>query len=283
MHRTNSNYFKTHDRYLYQGQEMDDEVKGDGNSVNFSFRMHDPRLGRFFVVDPLASKYPYNSQYAFSENRVLDGIELEGLEWESVGLFIYNQFIKPINDFDKYMKSIPDWDLTGNCYDKNPHREYKPDWAGTHNLSGDTKSQGASIQTNNAIFDNTSIPGQGLNGAIEQAQREQTPRYKEPDERDGNHKSAINGDVEKIEALTIQNNKPEPFIFTPPKVTNAYYLGAVSTIEIGTKTYKSKVFVHTGNKPPITLWYVKENNDEFSPVDPNTFEGEAKELLPTFK
>lgn len=32
-------------------------------------------------MDPLASKYPYNSPYAFSENRVIDGIELEGLEW----------------------------------------------------------------------------------------------------------------------------------------------------------------------------------------------------------
>jgi hypothetical protein len=34
----------------------------------------------FFAVDPLASKYPHNSVYAFSENRVIDGIELEGLE-----------------------------------------------------------------------------------------------------------------------------------------------------------------------------------------------------------
>ncbi len=42
--------------------------------------MHDPRIGRFFAVDPLAPKYPHNSPYAFSENRVLDGIELEGLE-----------------------------------------------------------------------------------------------------------------------------------------------------------------------------------------------------------
>ncbi len=71
----------THDRYFYQGQEMDNEVKGEGNSVNFSFRMHDPRLGRFFAIDPLTKKYPHNSPYAFSENRVLDGIELEGAEF----------------------------------------------------------------------------------------------------------------------------------------------------------------------------------------------------------
>jgi len=70
-------------RYGFQGQEKDDEIKGDkGNSLNYTFRMHDPRVGRFFAVDPLASKYPHNSTYAFSENRVIDGVELEGLEFD---------------------------------------------------------------------------------------------------------------------------------------------------------------------------------------------------------
>ncbi len=67
-------------RYGYQGQERDDEIKGNGNSINYKYRMHDPRVGRFFAVDPLTAKYPYNSPYAFSENRVIDGVELEGLE-----------------------------------------------------------------------------------------------------------------------------------------------------------------------------------------------------------
>ena len=42
--------------------------------------MHDPRVGRFFARDPLSSKFPWNSPYAFSENRVIDSFELEGLE-----------------------------------------------------------------------------------------------------------------------------------------------------------------------------------------------------------
>ncbi len=67
-------------RFGYQGQEKDNEIKGEGNSLNYKYRMHDPRLGRFFAVDPLAAKYPYNSPYAFSENRVIDAVELEGLE-----------------------------------------------------------------------------------------------------------------------------------------------------------------------------------------------------------
>ncbi len=48
--------------------------------MNYKYRMHDSRVGRFFAVDPLSPEYPWNSPYAFSENRVVDGIELEGLE-----------------------------------------------------------------------------------------------------------------------------------------------------------------------------------------------------------
>lgn len=56
-------------RYGFQSQEMDDEIKGEGNSINYKFRMHDPRVGRFFAVDPLAASYPWNSTYSFSDNR----------------------------------------------------------------------------------------------------------------------------------------------------------------------------------------------------------------------
>ncbi|MFZ5551749.1 MAG: hypothetical protein ACOZCO_01435 [Bacteroidota bacterium] len=83
-------------RYSFQSQERDDELKGNGNSINYTFRMHDPRLGRFFTVDPMYMKYPYNSTYAFSENRVIDGVELEGLEVatienKTIGMYAFVQ------------------------------------------------------------------------------------------------------------------------------------------------------------------------------------------------
>lgn len=67
-------------RYNFQGQETDDEVKGKGNSVNYKYRMHDPRLGRFFAVDPLSPKYPQWTPYQFGGNQVIASAELEGLE-----------------------------------------------------------------------------------------------------------------------------------------------------------------------------------------------------------
>ncbi|RED45628.1 RHS repeat-associated protein [Seonamhaeicola aphaedonensis] len=89
-------------RYGFQGQEKDDEVKGEGNSLNYKYRMHDPRVGRFFAVDPLASIYPWNSPYSFSENRVIDGTELEGLEFSiskaTDGTIFVNAHINIVND-----------------------------------------------------------------------------------------------------------------------------------------------------------------------------------------
>ena len=67
-------------RYGFQNQETDEEM-WDG-AINYKYRVEDPRLGRFFSVDPLFSKYPYYSVYQFSGNRLIDCSELEGLEPE---------------------------------------------------------------------------------------------------------------------------------------------------------------------------------------------------------
>ncbi|GIW60936.1 MAG: hypothetical protein KatS3mg087_2002 [Patescibacteria group bacterium] len=70
----------TNYRFGFQGQEGDDEIFGKNNLWAYKFRLHDARLGRFFSVDPLADKYPFYSVYQFSGNRLIDKVELEGLE-----------------------------------------------------------------------------------------------------------------------------------------------------------------------------------------------------------
>ena len=97
-------------RYGFQGQEMDNEVKGDGNSVNYKYRMHDPRVGRFFAVDPLAYKYPWNSSYAFSENRLIDGVELEGLEFEDVDPEEFEEIYKKAKPYIELSKDYMEWE-----------------------------------------------------------------------------------------------------------------------------------------------------------------------------
>lgn len=62
----------------FQEQELQEEF--GLNWYHFKWRMHNPQIGRFMAVDPLSEKYVYNSTYAFSENKVVAHIELEGLE-----------------------------------------------------------------------------------------------------------------------------------------------------------------------------------------------------------
>jgi RHS repeat-associated protein len=123
-------------RYGFQGQEKDDEIKGEGNSLNYTFRMHDPRIGRFFTTDPLAPKYPHNSPYAFSENRVIDGGELEGLEWvPRIGFMFENsssiprttiapELIKTGVEGPKWSSSLSKWENLSNIFrhGNNMHR-----------------------------------------------------------------------------------------------------------------------------------------------------------------
>jgi RHS repeat-associated protein len=65
-------------RWKFQGQEHVDDL--DLNWDSFKWRNHQPDIGRFFNIDPLAEKYYYNSTYSFAENKLGLGVELEGLE-----------------------------------------------------------------------------------------------------------------------------------------------------------------------------------------------------------
>ena len=65
-------------KYYYQEQERQDELGLNWDS--FKYRNYDYAIGRFMSVDPLAEKYAYNGVYNFSENRVVDNRELEGME-----------------------------------------------------------------------------------------------------------------------------------------------------------------------------------------------------------
>jgi hypothetical protein len=62
----------------FQEQEQDEEL-WEG-AVSFKYRLEDPRLGRFFSVDPLTRDYPEFSPFSFSGNMLLNAREIEGLE-----------------------------------------------------------------------------------------------------------------------------------------------------------------------------------------------------------
>jgi len=96
-------------RYGFQGQEKDDDWTGvTGINIDYKYRIYDSRIGRFMSVDPLTTKYPSNSTYSFSENKVINGIEMEGLEWV---LKIYSpsvskNFTEAFNAKDVYRERV---------------------------------------------------------------------------------------------------------------------------------------------------------------------------------
>ena len=79
-----------HYRYFFNDQEADNEVYGEGTVLGYEFRQYDARIGRFWSVDPLAGKFPWNSPYAFAENSPVGYLEFEGLEKVRFGSKVEN-------------------------------------------------------------------------------------------------------------------------------------------------------------------------------------------------
>jgi RHS repeat-associated protein len=67
-------------RYKFNGKERIYEINGRYNHYDYGMRIYDDRLGRFFSVDPLTSKYPMLTPYQFASNTPIQAIDLDGLE-----------------------------------------------------------------------------------------------------------------------------------------------------------------------------------------------------------
>lgn len=67
-------------KYGFNGQEKIDEIYGNGNYLDFAYRGYNPRLGRFFAIDPLSAKFPFYSPYQFASNSPILAKDLEGLQ-----------------------------------------------------------------------------------------------------------------------------------------------------------------------------------------------------------
>ena len=65
-------------RYGFQGQEMDDEVSGKGNSYTAEFWQYDSRLGRRWNIDPVVK--PHESPYAAFANNPIWFIDPSGAD-----------------------------------------------------------------------------------------------------------------------------------------------------------------------------------------------------------
>lgn len=93
-------------RNKFQNQELTDDF--GINYYEFKYRNHDPQIGRFVQIDPLSDKYPHNSTYAFSENKVTNHFELEGLEsmWSFFKTLTNSAGIRENNTFGSFTGGV---------------------------------------------------------------------------------------------------------------------------------------------------------------------------------
>jgi RHS repeat-associated protein len=69
-------YNSTALRYTFNGKE--DEIFSEWQ--DYGFRNYDKRQRRFTSIDPLTGKYPWYTPYQFAGNKVIQAVDLDGLE-----------------------------------------------------------------------------------------------------------------------------------------------------------------------------------------------------------
>jgi len=83
---------------------MDNEVKGEGNSLDFGERIYDPRLGRMLSIDKLSVKFPGESNYVFSGDNPIFFTDIAGnFKWPG-DKKQQRMYEKKYPMFTKYMK-----------------------------------------------------------------------------------------------------------------------------------------------------------------------------------
>jgi RHS repeat-associated protein len=149
-YNTNVNSTNLAQNWKFQGQEETNDPFGF-NMVEFKWRMHDPAIGRFMQIDPLAEDYAYNGTYNFAENRVMDGIELEGLEHLSHTVYSVHKDsdgnYNATYDRSASQRNVGDWSGTKH---QNTYNVFNSDGIVTAIYSGDTslsdmKKEGISL------------------------------------------------------------------------------------------------------------------------------------------
>lgn len=97
---TYNSYSRTASQTNFMNTFQDQEYEEETGWVKFKWRNHQPEIGRFFNVDPLAEDYHWWTPYAFSGNMLTAHRELEGLEPWSINY--ETGMVYPASDYHSY-------------------------------------------------------------------------------------------------------------------------------------------------------------------------------------
>ena len=90
--------------WKFQGQELSEELGYD--MYEYKYRHYDASIGRFVAIDPLATTYTYNSTYAFQENKLGLGTEVEGKEIQLHRWLVTEGVTAVAKELDKKMDAV---------------------------------------------------------------------------------------------------------------------------------------------------------------------------------
>lgn len=113
-------------KYGFNGQEKDDEMKGDGNSLDYGERIYDPRIAKFLSIDPKSNDYPFLSLYQFASNSPIAGIDIDGLEFyyaadgSLIGQIGDNTQVRVVDSKD--VKAVNGWVIWANGTDNADYK-----------------------------------------------------------------------------------------------------------------------------------------------------------------
>jgi RHS repeat-associated protein len=156
-------------RYGYQGSEKDAELKGNGNSYTTEFRQLDPRIGRWFSIDPVFQ--PWQSPYSSMDGKPISFNDPYG---NKVKLGRYNKennehtkfsSKKEFNKARKELKrTINDLKKESNTFNQrykylDDQKEIYTVFANNDKGGGEFIKDGINNYINIGLGDMTSIPG----------------------------------------------------------------------------------------------------------------------------
>src|SRR5690606_29264999 len=85
-------------RFGFGGQEKSNEIKGEGNSYTAQSWEYDPRLVRRWNVDPLTSKFPWQTSYSAFDNNPISKTDPTGMEAKTTIVDKNNKVLRVTND-----------------------------------------------------------------------------------------------------------------------------------------------------------------------------------------
>lgn len=62
-------------RYGFNGKEKDNDIKGEGNQLDFGARIYDPRISRFLSLDPMSKSNTFTAAIPFRSLAIMNELQ----------------------------------------------------------------------------------------------------------------------------------------------------------------------------------------------------------------